>query len=64
MGHLDERTDFLTDLMSRSHYWIWCPIMGPILGGLFGAFLYDALLYTGEDNIFAKRFADNTSPNF
>ena len=50
--------------MSRSHYWIWCPIMGPILGGLFGAFLYDAFLYTGEDNIFAKRFAHITYPKF
>ena len=24
--------------------------MGPILGTLFGAFVYDAFLYTGEDN--------------
>jgi hypothetical protein len=31
--------------------------MGPILGGLFGACIYDAFLYVGEDNIFkAKQF--------
>jgi len=35
----------------RNQYWMWCPIMGPILGALFGAFVYDAFLYTGEENI-------------
>lgn len=35
----------------RNQYWIWCPIMAPILGALFGAFVYDAFLYTGEENI-------------
>jgi len=38
----------------RNQYWIWCPIMGPILGALFGAFVYDAFLYTGEENIVTK----------
>lgn len=32
----------------RSHYWIWCPIMAPILGAQAGAFLYDLFLYTGK----------------
>jgi len=41
----------------RNQYWIWCPIMGPILGALFGAFVYDAFLYTGEENIL-KRSGD------
>ncbi|KAF8799028.1 aquaporin [Phlegmacium glaucopus] len=40
----------------RNHYWIWCPIMGPILGALFGAFVYDAFLYTGEDSILNRPF--------
>ena len=39
-----------------SQYWIWCPIMSPILGALFGAFVYDAFLYTGEENIVARSF--------
>ncbi|KAF9525543.1 putative aquaporin 4 [Crepidotus variabilis] len=38
----------------RNQYWIWCPIMGPILGALFGAFVYDAFLFTGEESIFNK----------
>jgi len=38
----------------RNQYWIWCPIMGPILGALFGAFVYDAFLYTGEENILER----------
>jgi hypothetical protein len=35
--------------------------MGPILGGLFGACIYDAFLYTGENNIFAKQFVHHFS---
>ncbi|KAJ3513492.1 hypothetical protein NLJ89_g2913 [Agrocybe chaxingu] len=38
----------------RNHYWIWCPVMGPILGALFGAFVYDAFLYTGDDSVINK----------
>ena len=30
--------------------------MGPILGALFGAFVYDAFLYTGEENILTRSF--------
>ena len=30
--------------------------MGPILGTLFGAFVYDAVLYTGEENIVTRSF--------
>jgi hypothetical protein len=30
--------------------------MGPILGTLFGAFVYDAILYTGEENILTRSF--------
>jgi hypothetical protein len=30
--------------------------MGPILGALFGAFVYDAVLYTGEENIVTRSF--------
>ncbi|KAG6891530.1 hypothetical protein C0992_005065 [Termitomyces sp. T32_za158] len=38
----------------RNHYWIWCPIMAPILGALAGAGFYDLFLYIGEDSIFNK----------
>ena len=30
--------------------------MGPILGALFGAFVYDAVLCAGEENIFTQSF--------
>lgn len=30
--------------------------MGPILGTQFGAFVYDAVLYTGEENIVTRSF--------
>jgi aquaglyceroporin related protein len=35
----------------RNHYWIWCPIMGPILGAIFATFVYDTMLYRGGDSI-------------
>ena len=30
--------------------------MGPVLGAMFGAFVYDAFLYTGEENILNRLF--------
>ncbi|KAF9260666.1 putative aquaporin 4 [Marasmius fiardii PR-910] len=36
----------------RNHYWIWCPIMAPILGAMAGTCFYDALLFIGEESIF------------
>ncbi|KAJ7643934.1 major intrinsic protein superfamily membrane channel protein [Roridomyces roridus] len=38
----------------RNQYWIWCPIMGPILGSQAGAIFYDAFLYTGDESPFNK----------
>ncbi|KIM43009.1 hypothetical protein M413DRAFT_443824 [Hebeloma cylindrosporum] len=38
----------------RNQYWLWCPIIAPILGALVATFLYDALLYTGTDSILNK----------
>ncbi|KAJ7644861.1 aquaporin [Roridomyces roridus] len=38
----------------RNQYWIWCPIMGPIVGAQAGAFFYDAFLYTGDESPFNK----------
>ncbi|KAJ7244983.1 aquaporin [Mycena haematopus] len=34
----------------RNHYWLWCPIMAPILGALTGSFFYDAFIYTGDES--------------
>ncbi|KAJ6462023.1 aquaporin [Mycena vitilis] len=38
----------------RSHYWLWCPIISPILGAQAGCVFYDAFLYTGEESPFNK----------
>ncbi|KAG2155912.1 major intrinsic protein superfamily membrane channel protein [Suillus bovinus] len=38
----------------RSQYWLWCPIIGPILGMVVAAFFYDAMLYRGSDSITNK----------
>ncbi|KAF8880160.1 aquaporin-like protein [Infundibulicybe gibba] len=35
----------------RSQYWLWCPILAPILGAQFGTFLYDVLLVAGNDSV-------------
>lgn len=38
----------------ESHYWLWCPILGPIAGAQFGTMFYDAFLYNGEGNKFNR----------
>lgn len=48
----------------RGHYWFWCPILGPLAGGIVGCFLYDLLLYNGPDSFLnepsesARRYLD------
>ncbi|KAF8645126.1 hypothetical protein AX16_007955 [Volvariella volvacea WC 439] len=34
----------------RNHYWLWCPVIAPILGALAGALFYDLFLYVGDDS--------------
>jgi len=38
----------------RNQYWIWCPVMAPILGALTGTFLYDLLFFTGAESVLNK----------
>lgn len=40
----------------RHQYWIWCPILGPILGMQIGALTYDLLVYNGGDSIVNKPY--------
>jgi len=35
----------------RNQYWLWCPILGPILGALTGSAIYDAFFFTGAESI-------------
>lgn len=38
----------------KNHYWFWCPLLGSVLGMLFGTLAYDSLIYTGDDSIVNK----------
>lgn len=38
----------------RNHYWLWCPVIAPILGAIVGAFIYDLLFFTGSESILNK----------
>ncbi|RXW17638.1 hypothetical protein EST38_g8224 [Candolleomyces aberdarensis] len=38
----------------RNQYWLWCPIIAPIVGAQAGALLYDLFLYTGQGPLNAK----------
>ncbi|KAL6308352.1 aquaporin [Sparassis latifolia] len=40
----------------RHQYWLWCPIIGPIVGALVGVFIYDMLIYTGSDSILSRTY--------
>ncbi|KZT67246.1 major intrinsic protein superfamily membrane channel protein [Daedalea quercina L-15889] len=35
----------------RSQYWLWCPIIAPIVGALIGTLLYDAFIFTGSESL-------------
>jgi len=38
----------------RNQYWLWCPVLGPILGMQIGALAYDTFIYTGSDSLVNK----------
>ncbi|KAJ7022436.1 major intrinsic protein superfamily membrane channel protein [Mycena alexandri] len=40
--------------MFRNQYWLWCPIIAPILGAQAGSIFYDVFLYTGDETPFNK----------
>ncbi|KAI6039356.1 major intrinsic protein superfamily membrane channel protein [Pisolithus marmoratus] len=35
-----------------NQYWLWCPILGPILGMQAGGLVYDLLIYSESESIF------------
>ncbi|KAI0321203.1 aquaporin [Amylostereum chailletii] len=41
----------------RSQFWLWCPLLGPVAGGLTAAFIYDALLFVGAESWMNRRNA-------
>ncbi|CUA75240.1 putative membrane protein YFL054C [Saccharomyces cerevisiae S288c] [Rhizoctonia solani] len=38
----------------RSQYWLYTPIIGPIVGAILGTMIYDAFIFTGSESIFNK----------
>ncbi|KJA24023.1 hypothetical protein HYPSUDRAFT_136846, partial [Hypholoma sublateritium FD-334 SS-4] len=40
----------------RNQYWLWCPILAPILGAQCAALIYDAGIYIGDDSILNKPY--------
>ncbi|KAF6757643.1 putative aquaporin 6 [Ephemerocybe angulata] len=46
----------------RHHYWIWCPILAPILGAQAAAWTYDTFLYSGTDSVITKRLVYDDEP--
>ncbi|KAG6860167.1 hypothetical protein C0995_014839 [Termitomyces sp. Mi166 len=36
----------------RNQYWLWCPVLAPILGAQVGALFYEIFLYNGSDGRF------------
>ncbi|KAH6950294.1 aquaporin-like protein [Ilyonectria sp. MPI-CAGE-AT-0026] len=40
-----------TEVWTAGDYYFWVPIIAPFLGCVFGGFLYDAFIYTGESPI-------------
>ncbi|KAG2151318.1 major intrinsic protein superfamily membrane channel protein [Suillus clintonianus] len=38
----------------RNQYWLWCIVLGPVIGMLCGAFIYDTLVFQGGESIMNK----------
>lgn len=37
-------------LFDSNHHYFWVPIVGPVVGGLWGAFLYDFFIFRGHES--------------
>ncbi|EIM85991.1 aquaporin [Stereum hirsutum FP-91666 SS1] len=42
----------------RDQYWLWCPVIAPICGGMVAAFVYDSLLFLGSESILNRPNAE------
>ncbi|KIK61295.1 hypothetical protein GYMLUDRAFT_579220 [Collybiopsis luxurians FD-317 M1] len=42
----------------RNQYWLWCPVLAPILGAQAGAMFYDVLIFNGKESIVNKPDAE------
>ncbi|THG97635.1 hypothetical protein EW026_g4398 [Hermanssonia centrifuga] len=42
----------------RNQYWLWCPVITPIIGALVGTFLYDVFFFTGAESIINRPNAE------
>ncbi|KAK7460443.1 hypothetical protein VKT23_009165 [Stygiomarasmius scandens] len=40
----------------RGQYWLWCPVLAPLLGALAGTLFYDGVIFTGEESIIVRSY--------
>ena len=38
----------------RGQYWLYTPIIGPIVGAVLAAIVYDGFIFTGSESVFNK----------
>ncbi|KAF9496527.1 aquaporin [Pleurotus eryngii] len=41
----------------RHQYWLWCPIMGPIVGAQLGTIFYDLFIFQGKESLINNTYA-------
>ncbi len=60
---LDSRAFARAVFSFRNQYWLWCPVIAPIIGALVGTFLYDAFFFTGSESILNRPCVNFSSPS-
>ncbi|GJE99849.1 aquaporin [Phanerochaete sordida] len=47
----------------RSQYWLWCPVIAPIVGALVGMLIYDLFFFVGQESIINRPDANARRAN-
>ncbi|KAF7422673.1 hypothetical protein PC9H_010829 [Pleurotus ostreatus] len=47
----------------RNQYWLWCPIMGPIVGAQLGTIFYDLFIFQGNESLINKTNKKSDRPH-
>lgn len=51
LAYADYGYSYGGDVWRAGDYYFWVPMICPFIGGTFGGFLYDVLIYTGKSPI-------------